>query len=798
MKLKFKNFRCYTEKEFDFGEGGLILLSGPSGVGKSTIFHGIDFALYGKGKKPQTFGQRSCKVELEIDNLKIVRQRCPNLLIVIDTLTDEEYQDEAGQGIIDERFGTNFNITSYIQQNAEKSFFLMNPTDKITFLEQFAFQGVELDKIKGRCNAEIKKANTRLTQVSSQLAILNENFQTTVKPQKVPFPLKGANKEKAIKNETVRLENAKTRIKKAERSIEKFVEKLTEAKIAESEAKNRETRLVNLQEKITSLEKEKSDISYEGDEMLKKYEENLNQILKHKELITVKKRYIQEKTRLEQLEKAEKEQIQTELTRISSQLWKGPSHEEAKQTKEDYEKLVDDLRIIEKQKLYISKFVVNRAKVEEEEKRLVKNRELLGELQEKLPKLRLQDELYECPACTTRLRFQDNALHLFEEELPEADETADDVARKIATLVKTNTKLEQFLVEEREKMRKIGEAKKEISEIESRYEELLPLKEAESVFEETENYLSSNLDLEKNKKKLESLKGFSPPLISLRKQLVELEQRISGSEKILVGGESEEEVRNAISQQKNRKSLLVQLEKQLVKCKSEFEELRGENETVGESVAELAKNLSDQKDSLQKYRTDLELHQANLGAVEKYREYIEKITEYKKRAKQITELRDDEQDAKKELSAVSILKEKLLQAENLAISNFIESINVHAQGYLDLFFPDDPISVRLLPFKETKKSVKPQISTFIDYKGMEASPDMLSGGELARVVLAFTLALAELFNAPLLMLDECTASLDQEATSVVMEGLRANFSNRLTVVIAHQVVSGNFDRQIAL
>jgi len=37
MKLKLKNFRCYTEKEFDFGEYGLLLLSGPSGIGKTAI-----------------------------------------------------------------------------------------------------------------------------------------------------------------------------------------------------------------------------------------------------------------------------------------------------------------------------------------------------------------------------------------------------------------------------------------------------------------------------------------------------------------------------------------------------------------------------------------------------------------------------------------------------------------------------------------------------------------------------------------------------------------------------------------
>ena len=81
---------------------------------------------------------------------------------------------------------------------------------------------------------------------------------------------------------------------------------------------------------------------------------------------------------------------------------------------------------------------------------------------------------------------------------------------------------------------------------------------------------------------------------------------------------------------------------------------------------------------------------------------------------------------------------------------------------------------------------------------MEADISMLSGGELSRVILAYTLSLSEIFNSPLVLLDECTASLDQELTSTVMEGIKKNFSHRLVIVIAHQVVSGDFDRQILL
>jgi len=64
--------------------------------------------------------------------------------------------------------------------------------------------------------------------------------------------------------------------------------------------------------------------------------------------------------------------------------------------------------------------------------------------------------------------------------------------------------------------------------------------------------------------------------------------------------------------------------------------------------------------------------------------------------------------------------------------------------------------------------------------------------------LAYTLALSEIFNTPLMLLDECTASLDQDLTSDVFEGIREHFGGKLVLIIAHQVVSGTFDKVIKL
>lgn len=75
---------------------------------------------------------------------------------------------------------------------------------------------------------------------------------------------------------------------------------------------------------------------------------------------------------------------------------------------------------------------------------------------------------------------------------------------------------------------------------------------------------------------------------------------------------------------------------------------------------------------------------------------------------------------------------------------------------------------------------------------------MLSGGELARVILAYTLALSEMFSNPILLLDECTASLDEDTTNTVFEVIKENFQGKMVIIIAHQIVQGTFDKHIDL
>ena len=164
MYVKLKNFRCYENVTFTFDDNGLSLLYGKSGKGKSSILMAINFALFGIGNKVVRRGETSCYVEMQFGDMKVVRTKRPNRLIVNDI-----YEDEVAQNIINEKFGITFNNTGYIEQNATNSFIMMTPADKLQFLEKFAFQNVNLGDIKIRCKSLIARREMELKKTIALL-----------------------------------------------------------------------------------------------------------------------------------------------------------------------------------------------------------------------------------------------------------------------------------------------------------------------------------------------------------------------------------------------------------------------------------------------------------------------------------------------------------------------------------------------------------------------------------------------------------------------------------------------------
>ena len=139
----------------------------------------------------------------------------------------------------------------------------------------------------------------------------------------------------------------------------------------------------------------------------------------------------------------------------------------------------------------------------------------------------------------------------------------------------------------------------------------------------------------------------------------------------------------------------------------------------------------------------------------------------------------------------------MLEAENISIINTVEQINNNAKIYLDLFF-DQPISITLSPFKQVKNNIKPSLNVEIFYKNEESDLDMLSGGEIGRINIAFTLALCDIFGSSLLLFDEATANLDQDTSNLIFSAIKENSINKLFIIVGHNMTEGIFDKIIVI
>lgn len=813
MKLTLKNFRCHENKVFEFDNNGLILILGSSGQGKSTILNAILFVLYGTGKKLQTFGKSSCVVEFEYKNLKITRSKTPNRLILIQN--NIEYEDDVAQHIINDIFGNNFHVVSYIPQNVISSFIVKSPTEKLEFLEMFAFKDINLSVIKDKCKDEINIRKEQLNKTINELEVSLKIFKEMKEPVEVIFPLNGkGSKEKLIKNEEIRVKNSETRIKKFKIQLKKLQCELGDLLVLEAYINSKNDTLESLNLQLEQLSLEEGSNTYIGDEDLESYKKRLDNILSKKELFNLKNKYKEDLEKLENMKQYEIETHTKELNKINSNLWMEYSKEEGENTIEDFKECLKDVKEISKLKNKIANYkVLNLEELNKKKNKLDEYKLNLDTQKELLEKIKKQSTIYSCPCCKNKLNFIENKLVILEENIDIQNnlDNTDVIKEKIIYFQKEIKKLENIIPFEELELKNKNKDQNSLDELLSQYEEIPTEDDLKTDLKDLETYFEFQINQENKKSEIENMlstEKFSSSYVSFKNDLINTEKKIKKLDQIEDIEEqlNEEDLRTLISSQERNKQSLEslnirkdQLEKEKTKYNIKLEELRNKHiakythingiESVKNCINQLENDITEQENCRQD-------HIKNLNQIDKYNKYIEEKEKYLNFKNSISELETKEKEDRKKYNSSILLKDKILEAESIAISNIIHSINNHAQVYLEYFFPDNPIIVKLLSFKETKNNSKPQINIEIEYKGNECDLNSLSGGELQRVVLAFTLALSEMFNTHILMLDECTSNLDQELTNTVFEGIKENFKNKFVLIVAHQVVTGLFDKVI--
>ena len=691
---------------------------------------------------------------------------------------------------------------------------MMSPTDKLGFLEKFALEDIDLRDKKSRCKALIKSRKEDLIASTSKLELSNEMLDEIDKPEKVKFPIKTKNKEKCKKNEGVRLKNSKTLIKKSNKNISKLEKEKSAIELLNSQTKNCQDQIESLEKTLEGISESLEDIEEVDEKIIKKKKKLLKKVLETREYTSLSKKYEKDLDLLEDMKTNELEEIKNEVKNKQDSLWVEYEKDEIDTEIEENIECLEDMKILNNLKKKLKKYEKNMIDEEnyyENVKNVEKYTKKLDTLKELLRTLKLQKENYSCPSCSKILCFRDNKLEISnvvreiqEGNIKQVRNNINELKENISSIKEDNTRYEnnKGIYED---------IKSEYDNISEKYKEFYEIEDLEEDIESLKEYKNDSIRIEKNIEKLKTrieLREFSISVQNYEKNLEKTRMKIENmniDENLEIG---EEDLRDEINELVNsnneylrktreKDDILTKISQISFKKQEFYVEFQNKYNLV-KSVEEICESIYMENEEIEKLEKKILKHKENLHKMELYERYKEELEKYKELEGKVCSYSKDEKKCRDKFTSAQLLMTKILEAESIAIRNVIENINTHVQYFLDKFFQDEPITIKLCAYKETKKVKKPQVNLEIDYKGMQCDINMLSGGERSRVILAFTLALGEMFNIPLLMLDESTASLDQDLTTIVFDGIRENFDKKLVIVIAHQIITGVFDKIINL
>lgn len=193
--------------------------------------------------------------------------------------------------------------------------------------------------------------------------------------------------------------------------------------------------------------------------------------------------------------------------------------------------------------------------------------------------------------------------------------------------------------------------------------------------------------------------------------------------------------------------------------------------------------------------------------IKNYTEYLDKIKNYNKDLKiweENEKLKNTVEDMEKDIQSKEFrlkycleiyentitLKNIIEAAQMKSLTSFIKTMNNEIKYFVDIFFTEEIV----VKFQESKKQGKSELDFTIFYKGTFMKLHNLSTGERARVELAIDLVLYKLINTTCpLLLDEVTANLDGDLSSLIFQTIYKYFKGTNILIIAHQAVEGIFD-----
>jgi exonuclease SbcC len=245
MRLVLDNFRCFKHVEINFPDNGTVLIFGNSGIGKTSIFKAINFALYGKENRHIIrHGEKKCKVQFEYSipsqkrKLIITRTKNPSHLklqnLVLDEARSENIvssEDDEAQEHIYKVFGKDFMLTSYMAQKSTESFFYLPNNEKSSFLQKLSIKDFDVEALRKKTREIIRKRKDRLIAITSEIKVLRDQIHLFSCNQEEPIlklDLKGKSIDEFLSYEEKLREKNKNSIVKIKEELQiKYKQKST-------------------------------------------------------------------------------------------------------------------------------------------------------------------------------------------------------------------------------------------------------------------------------------------------------------------------------------------------------------------------------------------------------------------------------------------------------------------------------------------------------------------------------------------------------------------------------------------
>jgi exonuclease SbcC len=823
MLINLTNFRCFRSKNLVLPDSGCILLNGPSGAGKTSIFKAINFVLYGKEQKCTTLGEKRCKVELKIrinDNeVSIVRTKCPNHLVYATNNTTLE--DESAQNKINEVFGEHFFLTGYITQKNTESFFGLSKEEKTEFLQKLSIEQFDINDLRTRVKHKIRERKDILNSIASKLQYIKDVRQNLDEEIKEPvFPIKLIESEQHTlvledKNRTSnlrKLAELRAQLEQLQDHLIKAVDinnlvkqkETIEGRLIELKGNKKERNIIELEQQIKqSKELLEEWVMYKA---FVKDQELMNNLLnQHNEKYTgelekYNKIFSDTKTELSKISQAGSLQDEFEtLNKIQSLIESCPYDLDC-----SLDSITPNLEDIlnELQDELVSLIDTRLSTTLSLESNNAKLTNLKNQLQ--TVKDMLKGTTFNCPDCSSSLYLNGNKLEKRDNTVLKNKQALLEVEFSLVTESITSSKSELDTLNDTINSKRTE--KRDIDTFLKKWKET-----------NIDNY--KNLETACITSTLQQIKKSIKTVDRLQSTLQDAQNIIQHAETQLKTGPVDnvykgliKRLANDISQPEQSEALILETLKSLDNEYTEVVLLNRQIKDLEEQLDDKLDKITDAidvnviqsqiestKESIAQRTSKAETFNKRERLIATYLVEKEKYNNALKIQTDYNTLTLEEKVASRALTVAETVLRKIAESEMESLLNTITVINAELEDYIDQFF-DQELDVKLVIEKENSKGEKKggKVDLVITRNNEEIPIDVLSGGEWDRVALALFLAFNSLSKCKLILLDECLASLHSELVEKIVECVKERNPDKLVLVTLHQANTGLFDEVIDL